>query len=396
MNTTTSNSAIVIGSRRKVNIFSRLSAPLARICLGACLAAAMAVGRPVMAGDAPPNGNMLPAVSAEKVRILTQSEPKTYVSTVSGSETVNILPRVSGTLWKASFKEGALVNSGDVLFEIEDTIYKANVLVAEALIKQAQADLDLAKKDHERNQELHKSKAIATQSFDQTYATQLLKEAKLEEAKANLILARHDLNYCRIESPISGRIGENEHSEGNYITPSIGVMATVVQYQPCKVQFSISESDFFRYFNSHEELGSVELSILRANGKVYEGGIAMAFVDNLVDQRTDTITITLECENPRDQLLPGGFVQVLLSEKYQEPVSAISLSAIMTDGKNHYVYVLTEDNVVERRAVVIGDVVNRYQAIRSGLSQGERVLTGGLNKVTPGAKVNPILIEANS
>ena len=94
------------------------------------------------------------------------------------------------------------------------------------------------------------------------------------------------------------------------------------------------------------------------------------------------------------ELLPGGFVQVLLSEKYAEPLSAVSLSAIITDGTNHNDYVLTDENVVERRTVVIGDVVNRSKAIQSGLDPDERVLIGGLNKVTPGVKVNPVMIEA--
>ena len=341
-------------------------------------------------GGTPPGGGPPPAVSVEQVQLLRMSDPKTYVGTVAGSETVAIVPRVSGTLWKASFKEGGMVAKGDVLFEIEDTVYQANVRVAEALIQQAEADLALAKKEHERSTELLKSKAISTQTFDTTYATQLLKEARIEEAKANLVLARHNLDYCRITSPISGRIGEKLYSEGNYITPSTGTLATIVQYQPIKVQFSVSESDFFKYFNGHEELGNVDLSIVRANGRLYEGEANIDFVDNMVDRRTDTITITLECDNPRDQLLPGGFVQVQVSEKYETPLPAIALSAIMSDGANHYVYVLDGNDVVERRVIQVGDVANRYQVVRAGLAPGERVVVGGMNKVRPGAKVNPV------
>ena len=341
-------------------------------------------------GDNPPAAAPLPAVSVEAVRTLEKSEPKTYVGTVVGSETVAVVPRVSGTLWKVAFREGAMVQEGDVLFEIEDTVYKANVLVAQALIQQAEAELTLAVKDHERNTNLLQEKAISAQSFDTTLATQLLKEARVEEARANLVLKQHDLGYCRILAPISGRIGEKLYSEGNYITPAAGTLATVVQYQPIKVRFSMSESDFFRYFRSHDELRNVELSVIRANGQPYTGSLRIDFVDNIVDRRTDTLMVSLECGNPEDQLLPGGFVQVQLAEKYPEPVPAVALAALMTDGGSHYVYVVGAGDVVERRTVVIGDLVGRNQVVREGLAPGERVMVGGLNKVAPGARVNPV------
>lgn len=356
------------------------------------LALCFAMSSYAYAGDGGP-GATVPAVSVEAVRSLTQSDPKVFVGTVSGMETVGIVPRVSGTLWKVAFQEGAIVREGDVLFEIEDTVYKANVLVAEALIQQAEADLELAKKDHERNTELLRSRAISTQAYDTTLATQLLKEARVEEAKANLILKQHDLEYCRIVSPLTGRIGEKAYSEGNYITPSSGILATVVRYQPSKVQFSVSESDFFRYFNGHAEVNGVDLSIIRANGKQYTGSSRIDFVDNIVDRQTDTLMISLECDNPDDQLLPGGFVQVQLSEKYATPVPAISLSALMTDGSTHYVYVIAADETIERRLVEISDVIGRYQAVRSGLRAGERVVIGGINKVSPGMKVRPVAVD---
>ncbi len=336
---------------------------------------------------------VVPAVNAELVGTLTESQPKTYVGTVSGAEEVSVVARVSGTLWKAAFREGGMVEKGDVLFEIEDTIYKANVRIAEALIQQAEADLELAIREHERSDNLLRTKAISAQAFDTTLATMELREAKLEEAKANLVLAQQDLQYCQITSPISGRIGEKLYSEGNYITPATGIMATIVQYQPIKVQFSMSESDFFSYFSNHDTLRNVTISIIRANNQPFQGDIRVDFVDNIVDRRTDTIMVHLECDNPNEQLLPGGYIQVLLAEKYETPVPAISTSAVMTDGTNHYVYVIGDDDTVERRNVVLGNLVYRNQIIQSGLEPGERVITGGLNKVRPGIKVAPVMVE---
>ncbi len=347
----------------------------------------------VNAGDEATGNSMLPAVNVEVVRTIDQSESKTYIGTVNGAEAVGVVARISGTLWKVAFNEGALVKKGDVLFEIEDTVYKANVRVAEALIKQSEANLTLAIKDHERNVNLLAENAISTQTFDTTLAAQMLQEARVEEAKANLILKQHDLDYCRIISPITGRIGEKLYSEGNYITPSLGILATIVQYQPIKVQFSMSESDYFRYFTEHDEIRDARIVIIRANGEKYVGSTSVEFVDNTVDTNTDTIMISLECDNPNDQLLPGGFVQVQLAETYADPIPAVAVSAFMTDGTNHYVYVVNNEHVIERRTVVIGDVVGRYQSVAEGLEPGERVVIGGMNKVAPGTKIKPVVVE---
>ena len=103
--------------------------------------------------------------------------------------------------------------------------------------------------------------------------------------------------------------------------------------------------------------------------------------------------ITREWENPDDQLLPGGFVQVRVAGKYESRLPAVAVSAFMTDGANHYVYVVGDGDVVERRTVRIGDVVGRHQAVLEGLEPGERVLVGGMNKVSPGRKIKPVVVE---
>ncbi|MCD8140947.1 MAG: efflux RND transporter periplasmic adaptor subunit, partial [Planctomycetaceae bacterium] len=236
----------------------------------------------------------------------------------------------------------------------------------------------------------------SAQAHDNTYATMVLCEAKLAEARANLVLARHNLDQCRIVAPISGRIGQKMFSEGNYVTPEVGVLATIVQYSPIDVRFPMSESEYFRYFHSHDEIGNVNIDIIRANGERYDGSVAVDYVDNQVDRATDTIMVTMECDNPRDQLLPGGYVQVHVAERYDDAVPAVGTAALMTDGQAHYVYVVGPDDTVERRSVVAGDLVQRRQAITSGLVPGERVITGGMNKIRPGDKVRPVLVQNES
>lgn len=133
--------------------------------------------------------SILPAVRVEKVSTIDQSEPRTYVGTVTASETVDLVARVNGVLWKAAYKEGALVKKGDLLFQIEDTIYKENVNAAKASLQQCMAELDYATKEFQRYSKLYKTNATAETTYENARREQQVCQAKVDAAKANLALA---------------------------------------------------------------------------------------------------------------------------------------------------------------------------------------------------------------
>lgn len=336
-----------------------------------------------------------PAVTVETVAAIDRTEPKSYVGTVSGESTVDIVPRVSGTLWKAAFREGSIVKKGDLLFEIEDTIYKANTAAAEAALKQVQAELEFARKEHERYQQLYNADATAKTTYENSLRSQQFYNAKVDEAKATLDLRKNDLSYTKIYAPIAGRIGTNIYSEGNYITPETGKLARIVKFDPILINFAVSEADFFHHFKDRNKENSA-VEIIRADGTPFKRKIWVDFFDNEIDRNTGTLKIQLKGENPDMELVPGGYVKVQVAEKFDKPILAIRVSGIMTDGKGHYVYLVNKDNVVERRNVEIGRQVHDIQLILSGLEPGERVIIGGLHKVKPGAKVNPVDYKANN
>ena len=189
----------------------------------------------------------IPAVRVEKSTSINRSEGKSYVGNVTPSKTVDIVARVSGTLWKAAFKEGSFVKKGDLLFHIEDTIYKENVNAARAAVAQIKAQLEYALSEKNRYVQLYADKATAKTNLESAIRTYELNKAQLAEAQAKLALAENDLSYTRIYSPLNGQIGSNYFSEGNYITPAKGSMATIGAYAPCKVRFAMSERDFFKF-----------------------------------------------------------------------------------------------------------------------------------------------------
>ena len=335
-----------------------------------------------------------PAVRVETVGTLDASQPKNYVGVVTGKRTVNVVSRVSGYLDKVAFTEGAHVEKDDILFEIEDTTYKNNVRVAEAIVKQIEAEIELAKRDLERTETLHGQNVATEQEMDQARRTITLQEAKLEEAKATLDQAKTDLSYTKIHAPLTGRIGEERINAGNYITPNSGILATIVQYDPIRVKVQMAEADFMSLIQGAGE-DRVKIEIVRANGEAFQGKFSIDFIDNLVDsgsgtKKTGTITVFLECENADHQLLPGGWAKVRFAERFESPMPAVSIASIMIEGSKRYVYVVESQNKVERRDITVGKQVYDKQVVLSGLKPGESVVAGGLNKVKPGDEVRPI------
>ncbi len=330
-----------------------------------------------------------PTVRAEKVTMIDSSEPRSYVAKTSPFALVEVVARVSGTMKKdEKWAEGGTVKAGQLLYNIEDTVYAANVRSAQASLAQAQAELAFAKSEYDRYKTLIASKATSKTNYESSLRTLKSSEARVEAAKAALALAKNDLDYTKIYSPINGKIGKSIYSSNNYITPGKGTLATIVQYDPIKLQFAMSEADYLRHFGSGKS--GADLRIFRADGKEIKRQPKLDFVDNLADSSTGTLMLQFLVPNPDEQLIPGGYATVKFSEKFEKPLPSVSISSLMTDGKHHFVYVVGKDNVVEKRQVVAGMQVGERQTILSGLKEGELVISGGSHKATPGQKVNPI------
>lgn len=340
------------------------------------------------AADAAEMRRPVPTVRVEKVLTVDRSEAKSYVATSSPYALVEVVARVSGTMKKAPFKEGGLVKKGELLYNIEDTVYAANVRSAKATVAQVEAELAFAKSEYERYKTLIASKATSKTNYESAVRTLKSCEARLEAAKAALILAENDLSYTRIYSPIDGRIGRSIYSSSNYITPAKGTLATIVQYDPIKLRFAMSEADYLRHFGA-EGKGQPDLEIIRADGVPVKRKATLDFVDNMVDSETGTLMLQFLVPNPDQVLIPQGFVTVKCSEKFPKPLPAVNVAALMTDGKNYYVYVVGKDKKVEKRSVKIGAQVGERQTVLSGLREGEMVVTGGIHKTAPGGTVNP-------
>ena len=325
-------------------------------------------------------------VMARRGTTVMEAETRSYIGSVRPAETVNVTAKVNGTLWKTAFREGAIVLKGDLLFEIEDTIYKAKLPAAEAGLKQVEAEYDYAVKEYNRNKTLIDKKVISDAEFAIYEKNRASLEAKIAEMKATIKLCENDLSYTKIYAPITGRIGELVVSVGNEVGPTTGKLATIVQYDPIKIRFSMSEADFYRNYKDGK-LVNHTMVVRDASGKELAGGIKIDFFDNQVDAATDTVMIQLLCPNADNAIVPGGFVKIDFTQKFDTPQLAIPTTAVMNEGKDLYVYVVGLDNIIEKRMIVAGDQVGDLQAVLEGLTIDELVVTGGAHKTYPGGKV---------
>ena len=325
-------------------------------------------------------------VMARRGTTVTAAETRSYIGSVRPAETVNVTAKVNGTLWKTAFREGAIVLKGDLLFEIEDTIYKAKLQAAEAGLKQVEAEYDYAVKEYDRNKKLIDKNVISDAEFAVYVKNRASLEAKIAEMKATIKLCENDLSYTKIYAPITGRIGELVVSAGNEVGPGTGKLATIVQYDPIKIRFSMSEADFYENFKDGK-LVDHTMVVRDAADRELAGGVKIDFFDNQIDAATDTVMIQMLCPNANNAIVPGGFVKVDFTQTFDKPQLAIPTTAVINEGKDHYVYVVGADHVIEKRMIRLGGQVGDVQIVLEGLTSDELVVTGGAHKTYPGGTV---------
>ena len=332
-------------------------------------------------------GRPAPVVGVENPVEVKEGEPKSYVGVLKASERVSVTAQVAGKIWKQNFREGGCVEKGQTLFEIEDTVYKANLATAKANLKRLEAQLALAEKEVVRYKKALEKKGVSENDYDRAVNSRDVTLADIETAKARIALAENDMVYTKVLSPISGTVGETKIRVGNNVSPQTGELVSIVQSDPIDIQFALSESDFYRSFDGRTLKGNVRLEVRRADGEAVDRKISVDFVDNQVDRATDTIMVQLVAGNADGMLVPGGYAKVLLTEKFEPAKIAVKVSAVMFEGEKRFVYVVGDDDVAERREIKTGVQIGDLQLVESGLSADERVIVTGIHKVIAGQAV---------
>ncbi len=332
-----------------------------------------------------------PKVVAGRPVTMTETEPKRYVGAVETVRKVDLMPRVTGNLLKVHFVEGAMVKEGDLLYEIEDTTYRASVESLKAQRLEIEAALRFAELEHNRSKTLLKSNAVAMAAYDKSVLEIDSARAKLKQISALLTDAENNLSYTRIFAPLTGKIGKNVFSEGNLVTPQGGKLNDIEMIAPIYVRFSLSERVFRRDFGGPDGIREkAVVKIQLPDDTVYPETARVTLIDNKINASTNTLAVWATFENRDGKLLPGGFATVRLSVKPENPLIAIPPSALIAEEGGYAVYLLDAENRVLHRKIRTGDLSGEQQIILEGLDGSELVVIDGTNKVKPGMTVVPV------
>ncbi len=357
---------------------------------------ASALAAPPAGRSAPP-----PVVTVAPVAEQEVNPPTDHVGRIEAIQAVDLRARVEGFIEQVKFREGGKVQAGDVLYLIEQAPYKAKVNESEAKVADAEASLTKARQYLQRLKTV-RSGGVSATDLEAATSTELKAKALLQEAKAGLEQAELDLGYTVIKAPISGRIGRTAYTKGNLVGPNTGALARIVQLDPIRAVYSMSENELInpalaRNGSCAEDpRNRIVPRIQLPGGKVYPTAGRLDFIDNQVDAGTGTIAVRAVFDNPDGFLLPGQYVNVLIrcSEGTRRPV--VPQSAVQEDRDGRYVFVVDGENKAQKRRIKTGAAIGTNWAVESGLMAGETLIVQGVQKVKPGQAVETTTEGAKS
>jgi membrane fusion protein (multidrug efflux system) len=368
------------------------------ITFGTILFGALASAQAQPAPAAPPAVGVIEAVN----RPVTESSE--FLGRIEATNRVSVVARVTAFLEKRTFNEGAEVKTGDLLYRLERGPFEADLASKQAQVAQLQATLVNAKLTTDRAKTLLSGPAGQQSTYDAAIATQQSLEAQVQAAQAQVQLSQINLDYTEIHSPIDGKIGRTAVTDGNVVTPSSGVLTTIVSQDPMYVTFPVSVREALTLRERYATRGGFKAVIIRVrlpDGRIFDQTGQLNFVNNTIAQNTDTITLRGTIPNPTlhdDPATPGGTVRELTDNEFVtvdlegiKPVEVLAIprSAVLSDQQGEYVFVVGADNKAEQRRIKLGQSTSTIAAVTSGISLGEKVIVEGLQKVRPNQPVAP-------
>ncbi len=307
-----------------------------------------------------------------------------------------IRPQVTGRITEVRFTDGQRVNAGDVLFVIDPRPYQAAVDKAEADLATAISNAKFAKVEHERGSQLVKSATLSQETFDQRSNADKSCQAAVKAAQAQLANAQVNLDYAYIKAPFSGRISRAEITVGNLVgspTAPPPLLASIVSDDGVYADFEVDEQTYLNsvrhYGRSRDEQQTipVELVVRGDSGRVYRGHIES--FDNRIDTGTGTIRARARFDDEDGALTPGMYVSVRMCVGTLDDAVLVPESAIGNDQSKRFVFVVGEDNKAVYRSVELGAHVDGSRVVLAGVKAGERVILDHLQRLAPGAAVDP-------
>ncbi len=340
-----------------------------------------------------------PTVTVAPVELRDIVHYDDFTARLDAPESVEIRPRVSGYLAEVRFQAGQWVKKGDVLFVIDPRPKQALLDRAEAEVQRARVRLDIASREAQRAETLHKTQAISIEEADQRRWARTDAEAALKAAEAARETARLDLEYCTVRAPVDGRVSRALVTVGNNVSGVDGfttLLTTLVSVDPIYAYADMDEESLLKFRAllrqgalSTNSAGQIEVEMALANETNFVRRGFVESIDNRLDPATGSLLVRSQFSNSDGSLIPGLFARLRIPGSGRIPALLVSETAIGTDQSQKFVLTLTPSNTVAYRPVVLGRSVDGKRVVQSGLQPGERVVVNGLMRVQPGMPVTP-------
>jgi membrane fusion protein (multidrug efflux system) len=378
------------------------------VVLAVAIAATVMVIRLKHGAGGPPGGTpTVEVVQVEQKDVPIYGE---WIGTLDGFVNADVRAQVTGYLLRQGYQEGSFVKQGQLLFEIDPRPFQAVLDQAQGQLAQARATLANAQAVQGRTQldvnrytPLAKEEAASQQDLDNAVqnnlaakATVATSEAAIQTDEAAVETARINLDFTRLIAPIDGIAGQAQLQVGALVSPSSGVVTSVSTVDPIKVFFTVSESEYLDWnkrfpteTTRQAADKSLRLQLILADGSTYPRDGTFYFADRQVNVGTGAIRIAGLFPNPGNILRPGGYGRIRTAVRVQKDALLVPQRAVTELQGAYQVAVVDSENKVSIRTVTVGDRVGSQWIIADGLKPGERVVAEGVQKVRPGAQVNP-------
>lgn len=325
----------------------------------------------------------------EEVNISVESTGR-----VEAKYSVDVIARVSGFLLKKYFKEGDFVKKGQLLFQIDPKEYQLEVNNSQAAVNQYGALLKNAQQELNRANALIKEDLISHSDVDQSLATRNSNRALLDSARQKLELARVNLSYTRIHSPIDGRIGKVKITEGNYVDATSGSLVNISSMNPVYVTFSLRSQDFVKLLKASDKFKDVQVKAQFDNGVIYDKIGKIDFVDNQIDQNSGSVQMRAVFDNSKGWLVPGDYMKVTLIAPKKVEYMTVPQACAKGDAMSGYYVWTVQDGKAVRKDIKVSDDINNNWVVDSGLDKSDQVIVSGIQNIAmQGQKVKVIDAE---
>jgi len=330
-----------------------------------------------------------PAVTVAQVKTDHVTRQFEAPARVMAKYRVEVLARISGYLTKSFFREGDYVKAGQILFEIEPQEYEYAAGKAKADLDNAKSQADYYQKQLARYEELVKQDYVARSDYDNILAQSNAYEAQVESATSAYRDAQRNLGYTKVKAPVDGRVGIIDVTVGNFVSTISGPLTTINSTNPIYVTFPLDSKDFVELARVDKSANiDREVEFIFSSGEKYNLKGTQDFHDNKVDETTGTITLRATFPNPDGRLIQGDFGRIIIYSKLKDDIPVVPQTSTLENQEGRFVYVLDSDNIPRMTYIKTnGQTVNGEWIVASGIKEGDRIITSGLQKVIPGKPV---------